>query len=172
MFMYPRCNGSVFCDDVDLVGDVGGSGVSGGGGSPSTNPSDGGVVLSPSVVNSVVKGGVDIDSGDVIDSVHVDGLDFFHNLDMLHKCFRFVFGVSLGIFSKFAKNYGTSSSVIYLPRRYTGCAVTLIVWPKGILPSDFIVEQGLQPGNVGNRKKPDAASDSDSVANVSGDDCV
>lgn len=61
----------------------------------------------------------------------------FAMLDAIHHSFRSIFGTSIGIFSKVAKNYGSTSSVVYLPRRYTGCPVTLIIWPKDSLSSSF-----------------------------------
>jgi putative transposon-encoded protein len=68
-------------------------------------------------------------------------VDIFEKMNIMRKAFFYCFGSAINIFQKTVKQTYTASGNIYVPRKYIGCPVTVIIWPKDSGISDTQTKQ-------------------------------
>lgn len=56
--------------------------------------------------------------------------DIVEKLNTVRKAFFYIFNSSISVYYKMVKGNNGLSSAIYVPKKYKGCPVTVIIWPK------------------------------------------
>jgi len=56
--------------------------------------------------------------------------EIFENMAKIEEAFSLVFKDSVKIMTREVRHGSNTSNVVYVPKRYAGCPVTLIIWDK------------------------------------------
>ncbi len=74
--------------------------------------------------------------------------DIFDKLNVVRKAFFYIFNSAINIFNKTVRQSTSNSAIIYVPRKYIGCPVTVVIWPKDSGLTDGIAGKNVDPEKV------------------------